>query len=53
MRIALSEMRICGISSNLSLHREVLDDAEFKSGGVDIHHLERWLAARATMGPPS
>jgi acetyl-CoA carboxylase biotin carboxylase subunit len=48
MRIALSEMRISGISSNVSLHRDILDDTEFNSGGVDIHHLERWLA-RATM----
>jgi acetyl-CoA carboxylase biotin carboxylase subunit len=47
MRIALSEMRISGVSSNQSLHRDILDDAEFKSGGVDIHHLERWIAARA------
>jgi acetyl-CoA carboxylase biotin carboxylase subunit len=48
MRIALSEMRISGISSNVSLHRDILDDTEFNSGAVDIHHLERRLA-RATM----
>ena len=50
MRIALSEMRVAGISSNLALQRDILDDTEFNSGGVDIHHLERWIAARATPG---
>jgi acetyl-CoA carboxylase, biotin carboxylase subunit len=49
MRIALSEMRVGGISSNLSLQRDILDDTEFNVGGVDIHHLERWIAARATL----
>ena len=47
MRIALAEMRIAGISSNLSLHRDILNDPAFNSGGVDIHYLERWLATRA------
>ena len=49
MRIALSEMRISGIASNLSLHRDILEDPEFNSGCVDIHHLERRLATRATL----
>ena len=46
MRIALSEMRIEGIRTNVALHRAVLDDNDFCAGGVDIHHLERWLARR-------
>jgi acetyl-CoA carboxylase biotin carboxylase subunit len=46
MRIALSEMRIEGIRTNVPLHRAVLDDNDFCAGGVDIHHLERWLARR-------
>jgi acetyl-CoA carboxylase biotin carboxylase subunit len=50
MRIALSEMRIAGISSNLSLHREFLDDPAFNTGSVDIHYLERWIAAQAVQG---
>ena len=49
MRIALAEMRISGIASNLSLHRDILDDPEFNSGCVDIHHLERRLATHATL----
>ncbi|WP_321904510.1 acetyl-CoA carboxylase biotin carboxylase subunit [Paraburkholderia tropica] len=44
MRVALSEMRVEGVSTNLPLHRAMLDDAAFRAGAVDIHHLERWLA---------
>jgi acetyl-CoA carboxylase biotin carboxylase subunit len=46
LRQALSEMRVGGISTNLPLHREIVQDDAFAAGGVDIHHLERWLAAR-------
>ncbi|AXL48703.1 acetyl-CoA carboxylase [Paraburkholderia caffeinilytica] len=46
MRIALSEMRIEGIRTNVPLHRAMLEDEGFCDGGVDIHHLERWLAKR-------
>lgn len=48
MRLALSEMAIGGISSNLALHREILQDPAFCAGAVDIHHLERWLQQRAS-----
>jgi acetyl-CoA carboxylase biotin carboxylase subunit len=47
MRLALAEMRVDGIATNLALHRDLLDDDGFAAGGVDIHHLERWLAARS------
>jgi acetyl-CoA carboxylase biotin carboxylase subunit len=47
MRVALSEMKIAGIETNLPLHREILADPGFATGGSDIHHLERWLTARA------
>ena len=47
MRLALAEMRVEGIATNLPLHREILEDAGFRAGGVDIHHLERWLQRRA------
>ncbi|SFU26799.1 acetyl-CoA carboxylase biotin carboxylase subunit [Paraburkholderia aspalathi] len=46
MRIALSEMRIEGIRTNVPLHQAMLEDEGFAEGGVDIHHLERWLATR-------
>jgi acetyl-CoA carboxylase biotin carboxylase subunit len=47
MRLALSEMIVDGISTNIALHREILDDPAFCAGGVDIHHLERWLQQRS------
>ena len=46
MRLALSEMRVEGISTNIALHRDILQDPGFCEGGVDIHHLERWLQQR-------
>jgi len=46
MRIALSEMAIEGILTNLPLHRELLADANFVAGGTSIHYLEDRLAQR-------
>jgi acetyl-CoA carboxylase biotin carboxylase subunit len=46
MRIALSELRVEGIRTNVPLHQAMLGDEGFLAGGVDIHHLERWLAER-------
>jgi acetyl-CoA carboxylase biotin carboxylase subunit len=47
LRVALSEMRVDGIATNLPLHRELAADEAFINGGVDIHYLERWLKERA------
>jgi acetyl-CoA carboxylase biotin carboxylase subunit len=47
MRLALAEMRVDGIATNVPLHRELLRDEGFAVGGVDIHHLERWLQQRS------
>ena len=44
MRIALSEMVVEGILTNIPLHRELLNDASFLKGGVSIHYLEQKLA---------
>jgi acetyl-CoA carboxylase biotin carboxylase subunit len=46
MRIALSEMAVEGIQTNLPLHRELLADANFVTGGTSIHYLENRLAQR-------
>jgi len=43
LRVALDEMRVEGISTNLPLHRLLLREEGFVRGGVDIHHLQRWL----------
>ncbi|WP_079418787.1 acetyl-CoA carboxylase biotin carboxylase subunit [Thiomonas intermedia] len=46
MRIALSEMVVDGIQTNIPLHRELMVDARFIEGGTSIHYLEEYLAAR-------
>jgi len=46
MRIALSEMVVEGISTNIPLHRELLIDEKFVQGGTSIHYLEQRIAAR-------
>jgi acetyl-CoA carboxylase biotin carboxylase subunit len=46
MRIALSEMIVEGISTNIPLHRELMVDEKFVLGGTSIHYLEKKLAAR-------
>ena len=40
MNGALQEMVVEGIKTNLSLHRELINDPEFGKGGCDIHYLE-------------
>ena len=44
MRIALSEMVVEGIQTNIPLHRDLLNDTRFLRGGVSIHYLEHKLA---------
>ncbi len=46
MSIALSEMIVGGIKSNIALHQELMHDARFLAGGTSIHYLEHKLAAR-------
>jgi len=46
MRIALSEMAVEGIKTNIPLHLDLLHDANFINGGANIHYLEEKLAAR-------
>ncbi len=46
MRVALSEMVVEGIVTNIALHRELLIDEKFVQGGTSIHYLEKRLAAR-------
>ena len=45
MRVALSEMVIEGIQTNIPLHQELMNDAAFIRGGVNIHFLEEKMAA--------
>ena len=43
MRIALSEIYIEGIRTNIELQQEIMKDANFVEGGVNIHYLEKKL----------
>ncbi|MDG1749803.1 MAG: acetyl-CoA carboxylase biotin carboxylase subunit [Porticoccaceae bacterium] len=43
MRIALDEMVIEGIKTNIDLHEELVRDEAFQAGGVNIHYLEKKL----------
>jgi len=51
MRIALSEMVVEGILTNIPLHRELMLDAKFVEGGTSIHYLENRLAAKQQSAP--
>ncbi|MEO8461250.1 MAG: acetyl-CoA carboxylase biotin carboxylase subunit, partial [Dokdonella sp.] len=44
MRIALSEMVVDGIKTNLPLQQRILSDAGFQQGGQNIHYLEKRIA---------
>jgi acetyl-CoA carboxylase, biotin carboxylase subunit len=44
LRIALSEMVVEGIKTNIPLHQEMLMDSHFVQGGTSIHYLEKKLA---------
>lgn len=40
MKIALSEMAVSGIKTNVPLHRQLMIDEKYRQGGFDIHYLE-------------
>ena len=44
-QIALDEMLIDGISSNIPLHQDLVRDTEFQKGCVNIHYLEKKLGS--------
>jgi acetyl-CoA carboxylase biotin carboxylase subunit len=43
MRVALNEIVIEGIKSNVPLQRDIITDNAFMAGGADIHYLEKKL----------
>jgi acetyl-CoA carboxylase biotin carboxylase subunit len=43
MYVALTEMVIDGIRTNIPLHLEIMQHSAFKAGGTDIHYLEKRL----------
>ena len=46
MRTALGETVVEGISTNIALHKVLMDDPGVIAGGTNIHYLEEWLAVR-------
>lgn len=44
MRVALDELIISGIKTNIPLQQELVRDATFAKGGVNIHYLEKRLS---------
>ncbi|MBJ90106.1 MAG: acetyl-CoA carboxylase biotin carboxylase subunit [Woeseia sp.] len=43
MRNALAEIVVEGIKTNVPLHQEIFQHAAFRTGGTDIHYLEKRL----------
>jgi acetyl-CoA carboxylase biotin carboxylase subunit len=43
---ALTEIVVEGIKTNIPLHQEIFQHAAFKTGGTDIHYLERRLGLK-------
>jgi acetyl-CoA carboxylase biotin carboxylase subunit len=46
MKVALSEMIVDGIKTNVPLQQRIMADIGFQQGGANIHYLERRLAER-------
>ena len=46
MSMALSEIIIEGIKTNIPLHQRIISDAAFITGGTDIHYLEHKLGLK-------
>src|SRR5690606_26947052 len=44
MRVALSEMVVDGIRTNIPRQQRIMSDSGFQAGGVNIHYLEKRLA---------
>lgn len=46
MTTALSEVVVEGIRTNIALHQEIFQHGAFKTGGTDIHYLEKRLGLK-------
>ena len=44
MRVALRELVLTGVKTNIPLHVRLLEDSGFRTGGTNIHYLEKLLA---------
>jgi acetyl-CoA carboxylase biotin carboxylase subunit len=50
MRVALAELVIEGIKTNIPLQQRIMADPGFKDGGRNIHYLEKRIAERKDKG---
>jgi acetyl-CoA carboxylase biotin carboxylase subunit len=50
LRAAIAATRISGVASNLGFHSVVLDDAEFRAGGVDTGYVDRLFSRQPRSG---
>ena len=46
MQMALDEIVIDGIKTNIPLQRDIIADKNFHRGGTNIHYLEKKLAKK-------
>jgi acetyl-CoA carboxylase, biotin carboxylase subunit len=49
-RAALDLLRVEGVTTTVPVHQALLDDPEFRAGGVDTAFFERFLSARDLVG---
>jgi acetyl-CoA carboxylase biotin carboxylase subunit len=49
MQVALDEIVIEGIKSNVELHQRIIRDSAFRQGGTNIHYLEKRLGERSSV----
>jgi acetyl-CoA carboxylase biotin carboxylase subunit len=43
MRVALDEIVLKGVVTNIPLHQKLMRDSGFRQGGTNIHYLEKLL----------
>jgi acetyl-CoA carboxylase biotin carboxylase subunit len=46
MTMALQEVVVEGIHTNVPLHQEIFQHSAFRTGGTDIHYLEKRLGLK-------
>jgi len=46
MNVALNEIVLSGIKTNIPLHQKLINDSGFREGGTNIHYLEKLLGSQ-------
>jgi len=50
MNVALNEIVLNGVKTNIPLHQKLINDSGFRAGGTNIHYLEKLLGAAMKKG---